>query len=98
MKNITKIFLLGTMLFLILFVVSCSSFAIVSPPQLKLRTLRIDKITLDKFVYHYEKCTKRFLGICTKKELVQDEWLFSDKEKMKELESIGFVLQVEKLP
>lgn len=52
----------------------------------------------DGFQYAYNKCVKRFLGICTKSELAFEiiKAEFADKQLLKELCAMGFVLQIRK--
>jgi hypothetical protein len=83
------------MLFLIVLSSNLACCALVLAPALTMRTLRIHP-NLNEFYYQYEICTKKFLGTCLKKELTQDHYEFSNKEKMKQLKDMGFVLVVEK--
>lgn len=50
------------------------------------------------FVYYYEECTKKFLGICTKYELKRWAWDLSKPEVRKQLIDMGFVAKVRAKP
>jgi hypothetical protein len=64
---------------------------------LEKRTLDICQ-SLDGFCWQYEKCSKKLLGICIKKEIAIDkiEVIFKDKVMAKKLYDQGFVLTVRK--
>ena len=62
------------------------------PPQLENRTLWLKK-DLTGFYYQYEGCVKKLLGVCVSKKMKVDDYLFSDKEKMKLFYDKNFVLK-----
>ncbi len=87
MKNITIIvFLLNS---------ACASFA--NPPELTLRKLEIsqDKPSLE---YDYEVCIKKFIGICTKKEMKREYYDLTNPEVRKTLIDAGFIAVVRDKP
>lgn len=97
MKNITSHLKNALMLFLIISNYSCASYALTPPPQLELRTL-IPNEDFTEYTYHYEVCAKKFLGLCVNKEWTTDVYPVSDKDKMKQLKAMNFVLRVRELP
>lgn len=56
--------------------------------------------TLDGFCWQYLVCSKKFLGKCTKHEVLADkiEVDFGDKIKAKQLFDMDFILQVRDKP
>ena len=77
--------------FFLLLSFGCASTEIV--PILANRTLRISP---DKpgFEYHYNVCTRWFLGACTKTILQVDYYDLTDPVVRKQLIDMGFVLKV----
>lgn len=72
---------------------SCASLAIATPPALELRTLRLSP-DLAGFEYQYEICVKKFLGICTRREMKKEVYDLTNPETRKQLISMGFVARV----
>jgi len=70
-----------------------ASCALLSAPKLELRTLRLSK-DIAGFEYQYEVCIKKFLGICTKKEIKKDLYDLNDLAIRKQLIDMGFVARV----
>ena len=97
MKNTINHSTRGLMLFLIISSVNFASCAITPPPQLELRTLRPNK-DFSEFHYSYEYCKKKIIGICIDKDLTTEVFKQSDKEMMKKLYDMGFILKVRDLP
>lgn len=64
-----------------------------SPPTLELRTLRLSP-DFAGLEYQYEICVRKFLGICTKRELVKDKYDLNDKAMRDKLIAMGFVARV----
>jgi hypothetical protein len=78
---------------------SCSSLAKSSLPPLESRTYDLSE-KCDGFTWQYNKCVKRFLGICFKSEIEQlkIEAEFKDKEMCKTLYDMNFILKVREKP
>lgn len=70
---------------------ACSAIALL--PSLELRTLRISK-EIAGFEYQYEICVKKFLGICTKKQMKKEFYDLNDPVIRKQLIDMGFVARV----
>jgi len=80
---------------------SCASASSQNPSSIPLENRKYDMCeTLDGFCWVYDECTKRFLGICTKKEsrLLKIEADFKNKEEAKQLFDMNFILQVREKP
>jgi hypothetical protein len=78
---------------------SCTSLASSSLLPLESRTYDLsDKC--DGFVWQYNKCVRKFLGVCLKSEVVQIkiEAEFKDKEMCKTLYDMNFILKVREKP
>lgn len=97
MKNITSPLIVGAMLSLIIWSLSCASSPLHSPPALENRTLRLSP-EIPGFEYQYEVCASRFLGTCTKKKMVKETYDLRDPEVRKHLIAMGFVLKVREKP
>lgn len=82
---------------LIMFLTSCASFGISIVPELSQRTLRIDPNAAG-FIYQYERCLKKFLGICTKKGMQVDKYDLTRPDVRKQLIDMGFVAKVREVP
>lgn len=84
-------------LILILMLTSCST--IQSSVPFNDRTFDISP-KLDAFIYGVKVCTKKFLGICTKREIVNEriEVIFKNKEQATQLFNADFVLKQRKKP
>lgn len=89
----------GLMLILITMSSSCSSLASSSLLPLESRTLDICE-DLSGFCYQYNKCTKKFLGVCTKSEIATEkiEVQFKDQQKARQLFDMNFILKVREKP
>ena len=72
---------------------SCASLASPSLPALENRTLDLHP-NLPGFIYKYETCVKRVLGICMKRDLKVIEYDLRDEETRKKLFLMGFVAKV----
>lgn len=70
--------------------VSCSSSRTLSPPPLS-ETIFL-RICTDQAAAcrAYEVCAKKFLGVCTKKEWVEDRFDLSDEKIRNDLINLGF--------
>jgi hypothetical protein len=68
-----------------------------SVPQLELRTLRLSP-SIPGFEYQYEECTRKLLGLCTKKEMRKDLYDLRDEKVRKQLLDMGFVAKVREKP
>lgn len=93
MKNLVSLLMLAVMLSLTISTLSCASLRTVSPPALEDRTLRLSE-SAPQLEYQYEKCAKKFLGICTKFEWVKETWDLTDPVVRKMLVDKGFVVRV----
>lgn len=91
MLNLRNLMVSAAMLFWMTALISCASFAIVSPEPLGQRSLELlpDKPAAQ---YTYWACTKKFLGICTKQELQTDTYDLTDANARKNLIALGYVL------
>lgn len=92
MKTINR-FLKGITLLWIISSVGCASLATSSLPALENRTLDLHP-NIPGFIYKYETCVKRVLGICIKKDLKVIEYDLRDEETRKKLFLMGFVGKV----
>lgn len=85
------------MIIFTLMLISCSSINSSVPPlaNLEARTYDICQ-DLSGFCYQYLVCTKKFFGICIKKELTTDkiEVNFPNKVEAKKLYDMDFILKV----
>lgn len=68
-----------------------------SPPTLELRELRLSP-DFPGFVYQYELCEKKFLGICTKKVWKIEKFDLTDAVVRKQLVDMGFTARVREKP
>lgn len=68
-----------------------------SPPALELRTLRISP-EIAGFEYQYEVCTRRLVGICTRREMKKELYDLTDKTMRQKLIDMGFVGKVRGKP
>jgi len=91
--------MLGLMLISILLNNGCASWASSSLIPLESRTLDICE-DLSGFCWQYNKCVKKFLGICMKQEVATEkiEVEFKDKVKAKQLYDMNFILKVREKP
>lgn len=85
------------MLSLMILTAGCAFSSITPPPQLELRTLRPNE-DFSEFHYSFEYCKKKILGICIDKEMRTEIYRQSDKETMKKLYDMNFVLKVRNIP
>jgi hypothetical protein len=87
------------MLTLMILSSACTSWAKSSLIPLESRTLDICQ-DLTGFCWQYNRCVKRFLGICTKSEIAVEkvEVEFKDKIQAKQLYDMNFVLKVREKP
>jgi len=78
---------------------SCASLASTSLAPLESRTYDISE-KCDGFTWQYNKCTRKFLGICLKSEIeqIKIEAEFKDKEMCKTLYDMNFILKVREKP
>jgi len=66
---------------------------------LELRTLELHPEKPGVFYYPVEACTKKGLfGICTKREIVNEEYDTNDKTVLAKIIATGFVLRVREKP
>lgn len=93
MRNLISLWILGAMLLLISSNSSCASLPSPSLPQLENRTLRISLET-PTLEYQYEDCVRKFVGICTKREMKKLVLDLTKREVRKELIDKGFVVKV----
>jgi hypothetical protein len=99
MKNTISHLMSGLMLSLILSSCSSKSYANLLSKPLRERTLRIDPVTLDRFVYCGDYCEKYFAGICWSKwKQICDYEEFLNKDKMKALSDAEMVLKAREKP
>lgn len=97
--NITNHVRKGLMLILILLSSACASLP--GPSSIAMENRKYDlKESCDAFTWQYEVCTKKFLGICLKKELRSDDIpvQFQDKVLCKKLYDMNFILMVRPKP
>ena len=80
---------IGTMLFLIVFLLGCASLGKASPPALELRTLRISP-SIAGFEYQYLVCVKQFM-FCWDYEMKREYYDLNNLEVRKKLIDMGFV-------
>ena len=97
--NIISLGMKGLMLILMILSSSCTSLASTSLIPLESRTLDICP-SLDGFCWQYNKCVKKFLGMCTKAriETIKIEVEFKNKEEAKQLYDMNFILKVRQKP
>lgn len=72
---------------------SCATSQRDLPPALENRTLRLSP-DVPGFEYDYEVCTKKFLGICTKREMKRERYDITNIAIRQQLIDKGFVLRV----
>lgn len=91
--------IIGLMLISMLLSNACTSLASSSLTPLENRTLDICQ-DLTGFCWQYNKCVKKFLGICMKQEVATEkiEVEFKDKVKAKQLYDMNFILKVREKP
>lgn len=77
----------------------CSSSASTSLLPLESRTYDIAE-KCDGFVWQYNKCVKKFLGICFKSEIeqIKIDVQFKDPAECKQLYDMNFILKVRQKP
>lgn len=97
--NIISLARKGLTLTLIISMSSCSSLASSSLRPLESRTYDISE-KCDGFVWQYNKCVRRFLGMCLKSEIevIKIEAEFKDKALCETLYDKDFVLKVREKP
>lgn len=71
----------------------CSSLALNTPPELRMRTLRISK-QVPGFEYQYRECTRKILGLCRRWEVRVEYYDLSDEKTRSKLINMGFVARV----
>lgn len=97
--NTTSLAVKGLTLILIILMSSCTSLASSSLRPLESRTYDISE-KCDGFVWQYNKCVRKFLGMCLKSEIevIKIEAEFKDKDLCKTLYDKEFVLKVRQKP
>lgn len=93
MKKKTKILVLVAMPLWITWSLSCASSALHLIPALENRTLRISEES-PALEYQYEVCTKKILGVCSKREMRKDTYDLRDSEVRMQLIHMGFVVKI----
>lgn len=93
MKKTINLIMKGMMLGSMSLSLSCASLHATSLPPLQDRTLRLsDKVA--GFEYQWEECVKKFLGVCTKKEMKVEYYDLADPQMKQKLIDMGFVAKV----
>lgn len=72
---------------------SCAHSQLRLIPSLENRTLDLDP-DAPGFIYKYEECAKRFLGLCTKNEQRVEKYDLTDPTTRQRLIDMGFVAKV----
>lgn len=102
MRNLIKALGSVAMLFSITLNASCASSQRGLSPPLEQRTLELHPTLPGVIIYPttVEKCVRKFLGICTKKEVITEYEIFDTKkpEVLKTLLDKDFVLKVRNKP
>lgn len=93
MKSKTNRLLSVLMLSLISLSSSCASWALLSPPELANRSLRISP-DLPGLEYQYEVCHHKVLGICTKTRMEKITYDLRDEKVRHQLIDMNFVARV----